>query len=189
MSEHDVAVVGAGPAGLSVAFALADAGLRPLALDAAERVGSSWRGRYDRLRLNTSRPLSHLPGRRFPKGTPMFPTPDQMVEHLEHHAADGRIDLRLGTRVARLERDGTRWRLRTDAEEIPASQVVVATGNEREPFIPDWEGREAFAGPLLHWSEYRNPDRFRGRRVLVIGPGCSGMEIAYDLAAGGAARV
>ncbi len=119
----------------------------------------------------------------------MFPTRDQMVEHLERHAAAGRIDLRLGTRVARLERDGTRWGLRTDAEEIPASHVVVATGNEREPFIPDWEGREAFAGPLLHWSEYRNPDRFRGRRVLVIGPGCWGMEIAYDPAAGGAARV
>ena len=64
-------------------------GLRPLVVDRATEVGSSWRGRYDRLRLNTSRALSHLPDRRFPKGTPMFPTRDQLVDHLERHASEG----------------------------------------------------------------------------------------------------
>ena len=70
---HQVLIVGAGPAGLSVALAAKDLGLEPCLLDEAGQVASSWRTRYDRLRLNTSRPLSHLPGRRFPRGTPMFP--------------------------------------------------------------------------------------------------------------------
>jgi NADPH-dependent 2,4-dienoyl-CoA reductase/sulfur reductase-like enzyme len=67
--------------------------------------------------------------------------------------------------------------------------VIVATGYEKEPFIPDWPGRASFGGRLLHSREYRNPEPFRGASVLVVGPGCSGMEIAYDLAEGGAGTV
>jgi cation diffusion facilitator CzcD-associated flavoprotein CzcO len=67
--------------------------------------------------------------------------------------------------------------------------VIVATGYENVPLVPDWSGREDFGGELLHSREYRNPDPYRGRRVLVVGPGCSGMEIAHDLAEGGAERV
>jgi hypothetical protein len=66
---------------------------------------------------------------------------------------------------------------------------VVATGYENKAVIPDWPGRESFTGMLLHSSEYRNPATFQGRDVLVVGPGCSGMEIAHDLATGGAAKV
>jgi hypothetical protein len=189
MSEQQVVVVGAGPAGVSAALALKDVGLRPLVLDRADRVGSSWRTRYDRLRLNTCRPLSHLPDRRFPKGTPMFPTRDQVVEHLERHATEDGIELRLGTRVERVARDDGRWAVHTSAGEFHAPQVVMATGYEHDPFIPEWSGRESFEGRLLHSSDYRNPEPFRDRKVLVVGPGCSGMEIAYDLAEGGARKV
>lgn len=189
MNATRVVVVGAGPAGVSVAVAARRVGLRPLVLDRATEVGASWRGRYDRLRLNTSRPLSHLPGRRFPRGTPMFPTRDQLVEHLNRHAHEDGIDLRLGTRVDRLDPGRPGWTLRTSAGEIEAEQVVVATGFENVPFVPDLPGRSAFPGGLLHASQYRNPDLFRDRAVLVVGPGCSGMEIAYDLAVNGARRV
>ncbi len=77
MSKHQVAVIGAGPAGVSVALSLRDRGVHPLLLDRAD-VGASWRSRYDALTLNTGRPFSHLPGRPYPKGTPMFPTRDQV---------------------------------------------------------------------------------------------------------------
>jgi cation diffusion facilitator CzcD-associated flavoprotein CzcO len=171
------------------ALALKDAGLRSLVLDKAGEVGSSWRGRYDRLRLNTCRPLSHLPGRRFPKGTPMFPTREQVIEHLERHAREDGIELRLGTPVGRIDRDDGSWVLDTSAGEMRAPQVVVATGYEHDPLIPGWSGRDSFEGRLLHACEYRNPAPFEGSRVLVVGPGCSGMEIAYDLAEGGAEKV
>ncbi len=185
-----VVIVGAGPAGIGAALALKDVGLRPLVIDRAHEVGSSWRGRYDRLRLNTCRPFSHLPNRSWPKGTPMFPTRDQVIEHIETHANEDGIELRLGTEVERIDRDdGGGWRVETSAGSVPAAQVIVATGYENVPFIPEWGGRERFGGKLSHSSEYRNPKPFEGRSVLVVGPGSSGMEIAHDLAAGGAAKV
>ena len=189
MSERQVVVVGAGPAGIASALALKDAGVRPLVLDRADTVASAWRGRYDRLRLNTCRPLSHLPDRRFPKGIPMFPTRDQLIDHLERHAREDGIDLQLGTSVERIGPENGRWIVSTSAGEIRAPQVVVATGYEGAPLIPEWRGRDRFAGRLLHASEYRNPEPFRAAEVLVVGPGSSGMEIAHDLAEGGAAKV
>lgn len=57
------------------------------------------------------------------------------------------------------------------------------------PQVPDWSGRREFEGALLHAADYRNPAAFAGKRVLVVGPGCSAMEIAYDLAQGGASKV
>ena len=189
MSEHDVVVVGAGPAGVAAAVALKDRKLRPLLVDREERVASAWRARYDRLRLNTCRPYSHLPGRRFPKGTPMFASRDQLVEHLHHHAHEDGIDLMLGTHIERIERSNRGWLLRTDGEDLQALQVVVATGYESEPVVPRWPGRERFGGQLIHSREYRNPEPFRDMSVLVVGPGCSGMEIAYDLVEGGASKV
>jgi cation diffusion facilitator CzcD-associated flavoprotein CzcO len=188
-TDFQVVVVGAGQGGLSAAVALKDRGLRPVVLDRADAIGSAWRGRYDRLRLNTWRAFSHPPGRPFPKGVPTFPSRDELIEHLERLAAEDGIDFRLGTGVERIDRERDAWVVRTSDGELRAPQVVVATGLENEPAIPDWPGRERFRGELLHSSQYRNPDAFRGRRVLVVGPGCSGMEIAHDLADGGAAKV
>ena len=189
MSEHQVVVVGAGPAGVAAAVALQDSKLRPLLVDEADHVASAWRRRYDRLRLNTCRPYSHLPGRKFPKGTPMFASRDQLVEHLDRHAHEDGIDLKLGTRVERIDRSNGHWALNTSDGELRAPQVIVATGYEAEPIIPDWPGRERFAGRLIHSRDYRNAEPFTDKLVLVVGPGCSGMEIAHDLAEGGARKV
>jgi cation diffusion facilitator CzcD-associated flavoprotein CzcO len=189
MSERRVVVVGAGPAGIASALALKDVGVRPLVVDRAEQVASSWRARYERLRLNTCRPFSHLPDRPFPKGTPMFPTRDQLIEHLDRGAGEQGIDLQLGVGVDRLESENGHWLVQTSAGEIRAPQVIVATGYEGSPWIPDWEGRERFGGEIVHSHDYRNPVPFDGKKVLVVGSGCSGMEISYDLAEGGASKV
>ena len=189
MSERQVVIVGAGPSGLSAALALKDLGMPSVVLDKADRVASSWRDRYDRLRLNTCRPFSHLPDRKFPKGTPMFPSRDQLVEHLQTHADEGGLDIRLAAAVERVDRGEGGWVVHSSDGPVTAPQVVIATGYENAPLIPDWDGREEFTGKLLHSHEYRNPEPFVGKRVLVVGPGCSGMEIAYDLAEGGASKV
>jgi cation diffusion facilitator CzcD-associated flavoprotein CzcO len=189
MSQHDVAVIGAGPAGVSVALSLRDRGLRPLLIDRADHVGSSWRNRYDRLKLNTGRPFSHLPNRSYSKGTPMFPTRDDVVAHLDRHAREDGIELRLGTEVHRIERRDRGWHVATSAVDIDARQVVVATGYQHSPHVPQFPGADGFSADLLHSSEYRNPDPYQGRKVLVVGSGSSGMEIAHDLATGGAAKV
>lgn len=187
--ERDVVVVGAGPAGLSAALELERVGVRPLVLDQATHVAAAWRGRYDRLRLNTPAAHSHLPGHRFPKGTPTFPTRDQVVEHLEQGSRSVGIDLEFEARVERIAHQEQGWIVDTSRREVRTRQVVVATGYEHTPLIPAWKGRNEFAGRLLHSSEYKNPAPFRDQQVLVVGSGCSGMETAYDLAEGGAAKV
>jgi cation diffusion facilitator CzcD-associated flavoprotein CzcO len=186
MSQHRVVVIGAGPAGVSVALSLRDRGVRPLLVDRADTVASSWRGRYEMLKLNTGRPFSHLPKRPYPKGTPMFPSRDDVVAHLDRHAHEEGIELRLGTAVNRIDRRPGGWRVHTSTGDIDARQVAVATGNHNSPVIPDVPGKDTFTGELSHSSQYRNPAPYNGKRVLVLGAGSSGMEIVYDLATGGA---
>lgn len=188
-SGRPVVVVGSGMAGVAVAVAGLAFGLRALIVEQGDRVGSAWTHRYDRLRLNSSRPFSHLPGRRYPRGTPMFPTRDEVIRHLETHAAEEGVDVVLGTSVQRIDRAAGVWVLRTSAGAIDADEVVVATGYENRPVIPSWPGREEFDGRLIHASQYTNAEPFRGLSVLVVGAGCSGLEIAYDLVEGGAASV
>jgi cation diffusion facilitator CzcD-associated flavoprotein CzcO len=187
--DSDVLIVGAGPSGVASALALKDVGVRSLVLDRAEQVAAAWRGRYDRLRLNTARPLSHLPGRPFAKGTPMFPTRDELVAHIESHAAEDGLEFRLGTSVAEIARANGDWVARTSGGDLSAPEVIVATGYENEPVLGNWPGRDGFRGRLLHSAEYRRPEPFEGERVLVVGPGSSGMEIADELANHGAAQV
>jgi cation diffusion facilitator CzcD-associated flavoprotein CzcO len=189
MSEHQAVVIGAGPAGLAAGAELGRAGVPTLILDQADSIGSSWRGRYDRLRLNTSRWTSKLPKARYARGTPLFPSRDEIVKYLEDYASRNELEVRLGTRVERIDRDDGGWVVRTSAGDMHAAQVIVSTGYEHTPSIPDWPGRERFPGELLHAADYRNAEPFRDKEALVVGPGCSGVEIAYDLAQGGAAHV
>jgi cation diffusion facilitator CzcD-associated flavoprotein CzcO len=188
VTTAEVAVVGAGPAGVAMAVSLRDRGLRPVLIDKGE-VAAAWRSRYDRLKLNTGRPFSHLPRRPYPKGTPMFPARDEVVAYLDRHAREAGIALRLGTEVTRIDRRDGAWMLRTTTGGILAQQVVVATGEQHTPRVPDWPGAANFTGELLHSSAYRNPAPYVGQRVLVVGAGSSGMEIAHDLASGGADHV
>jgi cation diffusion facilitator CzcD-associated flavoprotein CzcO len=184
-----VAVVGAGPAGVSMAVALKDCGITPMLIDRAGQAAASWRGRYDRLTLNTGRQFSHLPSRPYPKGTPTFPTRDQVVALLDRHAHEDGIVLRLSTTVERIDPDRDGWHLHTSTGPIDARQAVVATGYDHTPFIPAWPGGDSFAGTFIHSSQYKNPAPYAGRRVIVVGAGSSGMEIAYDVAMGAAAKV
>jgi len=189
MSNGGTVVIGAGPAGLAAAAELGRRGVPAVVLDQADAIGASWRGRYDRLRLNSSRWFSKLPGGRYARGTGMFPSRDEMVGYLEGYAERYQLDVRLRTRVERIDPDGAGWVVRTSVGDVAADHVIVASGYDHTPFVPAWPGRDRFKGPLMHAAEYRNPEPFRDRDVLVVGPGCSGMEIAYDLAEGGARRV
>lgn len=188
-SEHPVVIVGAGAAGIASALTLKDVGVPSVVLEQEDEIAPRWRTRYDRLRLNTSRFQSHLPGRPFPDGTPMFASRDQLIGHLEEHAREEHLDIRLGVHVDRVEPDHDGWLVRAGEETYHAPEVIVATAFESRPLVPPWPGRAGFRGTVIHAADYHNAGRFRDRRVLVVGPASSGMEIAYELAEGGAARV
>jgi putative flavoprotein involved in K+ transport len=158
-------------------------------LDRADQVGSAWRTHYERLHLHTVRWLSHLPGYPIPRRHGRWVARDGVVSYLEDYAAHHELDLRLGVEVRRLERDGDGWRVETSAGELSARYVVVASGFNHTPLLPDWPGMDGFEGELVHAKSYRSAEPYRGRDVLVVGTGNTGAEIAVDLVEQGARRV
>ncbi|MFD6433519.1 flavin-containing monooxygenase [Streptomyces venezuelae] len=190
--DRPVYVIGGGPGGLATAAALRARGVRAVVLEKADHVGASWRGHYDRLHLHTTRRLSALPGLSIPRSFGRWVSRDNVVRYLEKYAEHHQLDVVTGVEVTGLERtdDGTGWLLRaTGGRELMGSAVVIATGYNHRPHLPDWPGRDTYTGELLHASDYRNPHPYTGKDVLVVGVGNTGAEIAVDLAEGGAARV
>jgi putative flavoprotein involved in K+ transport len=181
----DLVVIGAGSAGLATAALLRREGFPPVVLEAGPEPGAAWRERYDRLRLHTPRLLSGLPGLRIPRRYGRWVRRDDLLAYFTDYADSHDLDVRTGVRVRRIDPG---WELDTSAGPIRATTVIVATGYNGAPFIPDWPGRDGFAGDLIHSSDYRNPEPFRGQDVLVVGAGNSGAEIATDVADGGASH-
>lgn len=183
-------VCGAGAAGLAAAATLRGRGAEVTVLERADAVGASWRARYDGLRLNTTGRMSALPGLPCPpREYGEYPSRDDWVRYLEDFAAHHRLTVLFGVEATRIERAGGGWHVETNRGTTVSDLVVVATGHDRHPLVPDWPGRDAFTGELLHSSAYRSADRYRGRDVLVVGPNVTGSEIAHHLVAAGAARV
>jgi putative flavoprotein involved in K+ transport len=178
-----IAVIGAGPAGLASAAMLQREGERVVVLERGE-VGAAWTTRYDRLHLHTVRWLSCLPGFRIPRAFGKWPSRDRVLEYLQRYAEHHALDLRTNVEVTRVDRG---WTLTTSDGPLEAERVVVATGHNNVPFVPDWPG--SFSGEIVHSADYRNAAPYAGRRVLVVGAGNSGAEIAVDLTDGGARDV
>jgi putative flavoprotein involved in K+ transport len=188
VESHELVIVGGGSAGLATAALLRERGFAPLVLEAGPEPGAAWRQRYDRLRLHTPRLLSGLPGMRIPRRFGRWVGRDDLLEYFRRYAELHRLDVRTDARVVRIEANGDTWRLETAGGPLRAERVIVATGYNGTPFIPDWPGRAGFAGELIHSSAYMRPAAFRDRDVLVVGAGNSGAEIAHDLIDGGARR-
>jgi putative flavoprotein involved in K+ transport len=199
--DNPVYVIGGGPGGLAVAYALRARGIRAVVLEKSESVGTSWRAHYDRLHLHTTRKLSGLPGFAIPRSYGRWVARDKVVRYLEQYAEHHRLEIITRVEVSRVERmneghvaggaaaDG-HWLLRaTGGRELTGSAVVIATGYNHTPHLPHWRGSAGYRGELLHASAYRNAAPYRGKDVLVVGVGNTGAEIAVDLVEGGAARV
>src|SRR5262245_58466220 len=184
-SPMKTVVIGGGQAGLAVGYHLVKRKQDVEILDASERVGDSWRNRWDSLRLFSPAKYNGLPGWGFPAPRWSFPTKDEMGDYLEAYARRFELPVRSGVSVSRLSKQGGRFAIEASGGAcFTADRVVVASGAYGIPGVP------AFAGQLdpdlvqLHSSEYRNPGQLREGGVLVVGAGNSGAEIAYELVAG-----
>ena len=185
VAEHvDTVVVGGGQAGLATGYHLAQRGLPFAILDANERPGDSWRGRWDSLRLFTPARYSGLPGLPFPAPAWSYPTRDSMADYLEDYAARFELPVRGGQRVDRLSRSGERFRLVSGDRWFEADNVVVATGAYQALRVPEFAAELDPAILQLDATEYRNPSQLRDGSVLVVGAGNSGAEIAFEVAEG-----
>ncbi|MFF2526811.1 flavin-containing monooxygenase [Streptomyces liangshanensis] len=191
-NDLPVYVIGGGPGGLAVAAALRERGVRTVVLEKSEALGASWRRHYHRLRLHTTRRKSGLPGLRIPRSYGRWVARADVVHYLETYAEHHGLEVVTGVEVTRVERapGGVGWLLHaTGGRQLTGRGVVVATGYNHTPKLPDWPGREAYEGELVHAGEYRDAQPYAGKDVLVVGVGNTGAEIAVDLVEGGAARV
>ena len=173
-------VIGGGQAGLAVGYHLARANRKFVILDAHERVGDAWRKRWDSLRVFSPARLDGLPGRPFPISGWYFPTKDEMADYFEDYAAKFALPVRTGVRVTRVSKSGQGFVVESDHGRFEADHVVIASGHEHTPRIPDFAQDLDPKIRQLHSSEYRRPSQLTGP-TLVVGAGNSGAEIAMDL--------
>jgi cation diffusion facilitator CzcD-associated flavoprotein CzcO len=188
-----IVIVGGGAAGLSTAGALKRRGYAAVVLERDGIIGGTWARRYDRLHLHTARPWSGLAHYPIPRSYPRYPSKDQFARYLQEYAAHFRLNVRTGcpvTRVAPAEHTPRpRWQVESACGTWRPLVVVLATGHYDVPQQPAWPGQDTYTGRLIHSAEYRTGRDYAGRRVLVIGIGNSGAEVAADLAEQGAACV
>ena len=191
--SYNTIIIGGGQAGLATGYYLsragsgADAGSkhRFAILDANPRTGDSWRNRWDSLALFTSGRSNDLPGMPFPAPPNTFPSKDEMADYLEAYAAQMELPVQTGVKVERVARAvGGRASYVVDADQqrFEAAQIVVATGAYQCPKVPEFASELDPEIVQLHSSEYRNPSQLREGRVLVVGAGNSGAEIAVEVA-------
>jgi indole-3-pyruvate monooxygenase len=184
--DADTLVIGASAAGLATAACLRRQGRDFEVLEATDHVADAWRHHYDRLHLHTPKSISGLPGLPMPRSWPRYPSRDQVIQYLDRYCAYHQVRPRFGQNVTSLTREGDEWVARTEAREWRSRNVVIATGAARRPVVPHWTGESEFQGQVLHSSEYRNGEPWRGRPVLVVGFGNSACEQAIDLVEHGA---
>ena len=179
----DTVIVGGGQAGLATDYHLRRCGRSFVILDASERVGDAWRGRWDSLRLYSPAAYAGLPGRRFPAKRVSYPTAREVADYLESYAARFELPVRSGTAVDTLTKDGDRFVLAVGDRLLEADNVVVATGVMQRPYTPNFAAELDPRITQLHSHAYRNLEQLQDGAVLVVGASHSGSDIAYEAAA------
>ncbi len=184
---HPIIIIGAGPAGLAVAGRLKHSGIDSLILEQAGQVGSSWVNHYDRLHLHTIKEYSHLPHFKLPEDWPQYISKNQLIDHLTDYCIHFDLSVKFFQKVIKVKATRTHWEVTTDQNKVyTANQVVVCSGYNRVPFVPTWPGQRDFKGTLVHSRSYQNARPYADCKVLVVGMGNTGAEIALDLVENGA---
>jgi len=176
-------IIGAGPAGLAVAGRLRKAGLDFEILEQTDKIASKWHNHYDRLLLHTVKSLSSLPNLDFPLDYPQYIPKQQLIAYYENYAKHFDIKPHFNCTVTSVLKKNDSWQIECTNKKIFETQnVIIATGLNRIPNVPNWRGKDNFEGEILHASSYKNPKKYKDKKVLVIGMGNTGAEIALDLA-------
>jgi len=176
-----VLVIGAGPAGIACAYYLQQANIPYLVIDKAQIIASTWASLYPSLKLNTTRFFSHLPARRFPLQYGIFPTGKQYHTYLVKYAHDFGLNIQLSVTVHSVCSENNGWRVISSAGSAWYPCVIAATGRFNAPVIPHIDGMETFSGQIIHAHDYLGHERFIGKRMMVVGNGPSGVDIASEL--------
>ncbi|KAL2500804.1 Indole-3-pyruvate monooxygenase YUCCA2 [Forsythia ovata] len=179
-------IIGAGPSGLATAACLKEKGIPSLIIDRSNCIASLWKFKtYDRLKLHLPKNFCMLPLMPFPASCPNYPTKQDFVTYMEAYARHFNLEPEFNQTVVSARFDGF-WRVTTvgikmEEREYVCQWLIVATGENAEEVVPEFEGMDEFVGPITHSSSYKSGDSFQSKKVLVVGCGNSGMEVALDL--------
>jgi putative flavoprotein involved in K+ transport len=177
----DTVVIGGGQAGLAMGYHLRKQGQKFVILEAYSRIGTSWRRRWDSLRLFTPAWISSLPGMPHKGSDNAFLTKDEVADYLESYAAHFNLPVQLNSAVSTLSRQGDTYLLAVGDQQLSTRQVVVATGTYQQPRIPAFASELASTIFQIHSDAYHNPNQLQNGNLLVVGAGSSGAEIALEL--------
>ncbi|KAB2017200.1 hypothetical protein ES319_D08G146000v1 [Gossypium barbadense] len=195
MQKEQVIIVGAGPSGLAMAACLNHHSIPYIILEREDCVASLWKKyAYDRLHLHLDKQFCVLPHMPFPDSYPRFVSRQQFVSYLDDYVSRFKISplYRRTVESAGFDGETGKWIVKArnlgsgEVEELEGRFLVVASGETSNPFTPVIEGLNTFPGDVLHSTRFRNGKAFQNQKVLVVGSGNSGMEIAFDLANHGA---
>ena len=194
-SENDpaVIVVGGGQAGLSIAARLRQLGINTLIVDRHGRIGDNWRTRYHSLTLHNEVHVNHLPYLPFPPTFPVYIPKDKLANWFESYVETMELNFWTDTELVAGSYDDKRseWRVtlrRSDGTErvMRPRHLIFATGVSSIPYTPDLPGLDTFGGSKVHSGDFKNAKQWKGRKVLVLGTGTSGHDVAQELHAHGA---
>ena len=176
-------IIGAGPAGLAVAGRMRKLDIPFEILEKTEHVASAWHQHYDRLHLHTVKQLSALPHLPFPEKYPTYVSKNALLTYFENYVKGFDIEPIFNSEVSQIKKEGENWLVNTvGGKAFLANNVIISTGVNRTPNVPVWEGQEHFQGNIIHSRYYKNPDAYKGKKVLVVGMGNTGAEVALDFA-------
>lgn len=182
MTKTPILIIGAGPAGLAIAGRLRQQHLPFTILEKSNKVSFAWHHHYDRLHLHTVKQFSHLPFKPFPAHYPTYVSRQQLVEYYEDYARYFEIEPIFNQEIINVKKENGQWLSHTTSgEQYVSDQVILATGINRVPHRPTWKGLEEYSGTIIHSRSYKNGKPFNGKKVLVVGMGNTGAEIALDL--------
>ncbi|WBB70685.1 NAD(P)-binding domain-containing protein [Micromonospora sp. WMMD812] len=184
----DVVVIGAGQAGLSAGYHLRRTGLTPetgfAILDADDGPGGAWRHRWPTLTMDRVHGFHDLPAMPFPAASPDQRAAQVVSDYFAAYEREFGLAVRRPVQVRRVHSlpDG-RLDIRTDQGSWTTRALINATGTWSRPFWPHYPGRSSFRGRQLHTADYRGPDEFAGRRVVVVGAGTSAVQLLGEISA------
>jgi putative flavoprotein involved in K+ transport len=182
-NHRDVVVVGGGQAGLAIGYHLAKQGTDFTILEAAAEPAAAWRERWDSLKLFTSARYDSLPGMAFPGDPDRYPTRDEVADYLTDYAREFNLPVELNSRVRAVRRQNDGYVVELDDRAYEARQVVIATGPFQTPFVPRIAENLGDDVVQMHSAGYRSPGSVPEGRVLVVGGGNTGFQIAEELSA------
>ncbi|KAI3732436.1 hypothetical protein L1987_63641 [Smallanthus sonchifolius] len=192
--ETVVIVVGAGPSGLSTAASLHKLSIPYILLEREDCIASLFNKKaYDRLHLHLAKQFCQLAHMPFPETYPTYVSRSDFLKYLDHYASHFKInpEFRNTVQFAKYDEDRKKWWVEAAVEDggiqcYVGRFLVVATGENSDVFIPEVDGLSEFKGEVIHSTEYKSGKRYENKKVLVVGAGNSGMEIALDLSNHGA---